>query len=115
MENLKNLRMSNNLTQQSIANTLNINRSTYNGYEQGVSEPNIETLIKIADYFGCSIDYLVGHQTQGLISLEGASEEQQKLIKLVLTMNDKQASFSLGYLTDYMGLPASYARPTMPW
>ena len=33
----------------------------YGHYETGKAEPNIETLIKIADFYGVSVDYVVGH------------------------------------------------------
>ena len=63
-ENIKNKRKQLNLTQENIAVKLNINRATDAGYETGKSSPDIETLIKLADLFETSIDFLVGRYTR---------------------------------------------------
>lgn len=60
---LKELRKANNITQDVIAKELSVAKSTYSGYETGSSEPSLETLIKIADYYGVTLDYLCGHKT----------------------------------------------------
>lgn len=59
---LKELRKEKKLNQIDIAKILNVAISTYGGYEQETSEPNIETLCKLADYYQVSLDYLVGRQ-----------------------------------------------------
>ena len=48
------------LTQQQLADLLNINSVTYLRYEKGQREPSIDTLIEIAAFYGVSIDFLVG-------------------------------------------------------
>ncbi len=48
-----------NLTQKYVANDLNIAPSTMGGYVQGSSEPDFETLKRLADYFDVSTDYLL--------------------------------------------------------
>lgn len=58
--NLKLLRKQRNLTQQQLANILNITQQAYANYEMGIREPNMETLLLIAKYFGVSLDYLYG-------------------------------------------------------
>lgn len=57
---LKQLRMTNTLTQQDLAISLNISKSNISKYENGTIEPSFEILIKISDYFQVSIDYLLG-------------------------------------------------------
>ena len=57
---LRDLREDNDQTQQQIADMLNMHRSVYRRYESGEREPGIAELIRIADYFRVSIDYLVG-------------------------------------------------------
>jgi len=59
-KNLRYKRVNLKLTQEDVAKKLDISRTTYAGYEKGYHEPDIETLIKIADLFETSIDYLVG-------------------------------------------------------
>lgn len=57
---LVQLRQKAGLSQKQVASVLNIARSSYNNYEQGVCEPSIERLIKLADYYNVTLDYLVG-------------------------------------------------------
>ena len=56
---LKNLREDIDLTQVQLAFRLNITRSALANYETGLREPDYELLIKIADYFEISLDYLL--------------------------------------------------------
>ncbi|MCC5909181.1 MAG: helix-turn-helix transcriptional regulator [Clostridiaceae bacterium] len=56
---LKHLRKENNLTQEALAKKLNKSRSTIAGYETERKEPDYDTLIKIAQIFKVSIDYLL--------------------------------------------------------
>lgn len=59
-ERLKTLREEKKVTQRVIAAYLVLTDTAYGFYEQGKNYPNMDTLIKIADYFGVSLDYLVG-------------------------------------------------------
>lgn len=60
MLRLKELRLRDKKTQKELAVLLGIDRTTYTKYETEASEPNLETLIALADYFDVSLDYLVG-------------------------------------------------------
>lgn len=57
---LKDLRLSHNLTQFDLAESLNLSPSTIGMYEQARREPDMETLIRLAQYFNVSADYLTG-------------------------------------------------------
>lgn len=59
---LKKLRISNNETQNDLANFLGVSRTTYLKYENGLHEPSFETLTKLADHFNVSVDYLLGNK-----------------------------------------------------
>ena len=48
------------LTQQQVADMIKVSRSAYSFYETGKKAPKIETLIKIADFYDISVDYLIG-------------------------------------------------------
>ena len=56
---LKELRKSRGISQIKLAIDLNTNQNTISRYETGEREPGINELIKIADYFNVSIDYLL--------------------------------------------------------
>ena len=60
MQNLINARKAMHKTQQEIADYLGISRQAYSHYEAGKREPDFETLLKLGEYFDCSVDYLLG-------------------------------------------------------
>lgn len=57
---LRELRKSRGLSQIQLAMEMNMNQNTISRYETGEREPGISDLIRIADYFNTSIDYLLG-------------------------------------------------------
>ena len=59
-ERLIEQRKLNNLTQRQMAEYLKIAQPSYIRYENGSSEPSLDNLVKIADYFDVSVDYLLG-------------------------------------------------------
>lgn len=56
---LKELRKKKKLTQQALATELHMNQNTISRYETGEREAGYDELIRIADYFRVSIDYLL--------------------------------------------------------
>lgn len=59
---LKELRKEHKLTQQQLANALNIKQQSYLRYELNTSEPSYDMLVKIADMFDVSTDFLLGRK-----------------------------------------------------
>ena len=59
-QNIRNLREDNDKTQQELADYLHIKQTTYSKYELGKINIPIESLVKLADYYHVSLDYLVG-------------------------------------------------------
>ena len=57
---LKELRKKKGISQLRLATDLNTTQNTISRYETGEREPGIDELIKIADYFNVSVDYLIG-------------------------------------------------------
>ena len=59
-ERLIEQRKLNNYTQRQLAEYLQIAQPSYIRYEKGTSEPSLENLVKLADLFDVSVDYLLG-------------------------------------------------------
>ncbi|KAF1678569.1 transcriptional regulator [Bacillus sp. SKDU12] len=77
---ITSLRKQDGLTQEGLAKKLNITRSALSQYELGTREPNYDLLIKIADYFDVSIDFLLrgeNKETQDKIF----NEEARKILE----------------------------------
>jgi transcriptional regulator with XRE-family HTH domain len=93
--NLKFLRKRKNRTQDEIAETLGMKRSTLSGYENEVAMPGIPALIQLSDYFGISVDTLVkidltsmtGHQMYMLEHGEDVYLKGGKLRVLATTVD----------------------------
>ena len=62
-ENIRSLRIDNGLTQKQVAQMLGISQNTYSQYEIGVLNYPVEAIIKLADHYGVSTDYLLGRTT----------------------------------------------------
>lgn len=60
MNNLASLRNQKGLSMRDVAKELDLPYTTYVNYEKGVREPSSEVLIKIADYYGTTVDFLIG-------------------------------------------------------
>ena len=56
---IKELRKARNITQLKMAMDLNMSQNTISRYENGEREPGLEELVRIADYFDVSVDYLL--------------------------------------------------------
>ena len=59
-ENIRSLRIDNGYTQQQIADYLNVKQNTYSQYEVGTLNYSVNTLMKLADFYHVSVDYLLG-------------------------------------------------------
>ena len=61
LPNLKLLRNEAGISQQRLADAVNVSQPSINKYENHKIEPEIEVLCRMADYFNTSVDFLVGH------------------------------------------------------
>lgn len=61
MKNLKLLRQKRNISQQKLADLLQLSQQSIYKYENGLAEPDFEILKNMADFFDTSIDYLIGY------------------------------------------------------
>jgi len=95
--NLKELRKQNNKTQEDMAKLLNTNQVTYGRYELETSEPTLETLIKLADYYDVSLDYLVGRQYANEVGY--LTDDQKAFVKMFLKLDEFQQAKVAGYVS----------------
>ena len=71
-----------------LAPKLCLSASTLSNYTQGIREPDYDTLRRIADYFGVSIDYLLGHETP-------AVDDERQLLTCYRSFTPSQKRFLL--------------------
>lgn len=95
---LKELRKSKKISQTQIAKEIGTTQNGYSKYELEQVEPNIETLKKIADYYGVSLDYLCEHETKSVAEFGQLSEAQIIAIKILLQLPESKFFEFLGRL-----------------
>lgn len=61
-ERLRELRKTYGYTQRQVADALHVSQPSYIRYENGSSEPTLENLVKLADLYDVSVDYLLGRK-----------------------------------------------------
>lgn len=59
-ERLQELKMKRNIMQKDVAEAIGVPLRTYQRYEYGEREPQLSTLVRMADFYGVSLDYLAG-------------------------------------------------------
>ena len=57
---IEDMRIDHDLTQQNVADFLECNREVYRRYEKGTREIPVWSLIRIAEFYECSVDYMIG-------------------------------------------------------
>ena len=62
---LQELKETKKLLQKDAAKALDVPLRTYQRYEHGQQEPQLSTLIRMADFYGVTLDYLTGRSDQG--------------------------------------------------
>lgn len=112
-ERLKRLRMEKGITQKELADRLHISRSTIAGYESLGKEPDGEKLCALADFFGVSVDYLLGG-TDSREPISPTPAASQRPVEAVIagelgSLSDRQLDRLLGYIQALKELPEGAA------
>ncbi|MDE7191237.1 MAG: helix-turn-helix domain-containing protein [Clostridia bacterium] len=114
MERLKALRKASDKTLKDLAIVFDTSPQVISRYELGQAEPDFNTLIKLADYFNVSVDYLLGHDTEHLPISRPKNELADKfasdyadllkdnnfleIVKLCSAVTPELVALALGYI-----------------
>ena len=102
MKLLRELRIEYGKTQEKMAAVLGTSRQVYANYENGINEPPFDILIKLADFFDCTTDYLLGREDDfGVIHstrpADELTQEEKRLLKVFRKLNTKNRMHALAY------------------
>ncbi len=75
-DKIKTLREKRNITQAELAKRLGVTRSGVNAWEMGISVPSTQYVIKLAEFFAVSTDYLLDVPQTAAVSVEGLTEKE---------------------------------------
>lgn len=81
---IKSIRTQRGMAQNELAKRINKSKSAVSGYESDAQVPPLEVLVSIASVLNVSLDYLVGFEMEEPISVANLTDQQKKIIHLIL-------------------------------
>ncbi len=101
-DRLKTIRKNAGMTQEQVANTCGISQSNINTWETGRSLPSFDGLVALANCFVCSVDYLLGRESEESIIVINEdlnySPDEKNLIDLYRKLGSKKKEAVLDYI-----------------
>lgn len=94
-DNLKELLDLHGMTQKQLAEALALSSSALGNYVQGTREPDYNTLVRIADYFHVTIDYLLDHSAKTDTSCKKTAHREELLLHIFRSLTEEQQDFYL--------------------
>lgn len=88
-DKLKMLRKKNNLTQQQVAERLNVSKAVVSSYELSNRSPSFQTLVKIANIYNVTTDFLLGINKRKMIDITNLTSEQADIIEKLVQEFEK--------------------------
>lgn len=96
---IKELRVEKNINQSELGKLIGVGKTTISNYETGYSSPDQETLIKIADFFNVSVDYLLNrsddYNLQSLIPETSLTDNERELLLLFRQVKNEREQIKL--------------------
>ncbi len=105
IKNLRVLRNEKGISQQQLADVILVSQQSVNKYENHDVEPDIDILIKIADYFDVSLDYLVGRtDIKEMVTkpkMSDLSDKEAKFVQRFRCLKENQKDFVFQLMDSY--------------
>lgn len=96
VQNILNMAKEKKITNQQLCKILETNPNKIYDWKIGKSKPSAEDVSKLADYFGCSVDYLLGRESTPDIAVLPA--KLQELVDTASSLSEEQLSDLLRYV-----------------
>lgn len=100
MLKIKEIREDKNLSQQEVAKAIETSQTNIARWENGKNEPSYLQLVKLANFFNCSIDYLVGNdETEQITQFEPKavlSEKEKELLRVYQSLSENGKKTLIG-------------------
>ena len=106
---LKELRKAKNLTQAEVCAAIGISTQVFSRYERGEHEPDYKTLCKLADFFGVTVDELLGRTPQ---LFDDARVDRPEIMELYELMTPHQQAILINYARGMLAASTTEENPT---
>lgn len=115
-DRIRNLRKEQRITQSELGKVINVSKVSVSGYENGTREPDTDSLIKLANYFNVTVDYLLGTTTSKKGKTpENATDSDLKDLKNFMEHNDGSMTYGGEELTETEKEQLKFAMETVFW
>lgn len=91
MNNLKKIRTARGMSQAEAARGLNISRQAYYNYETGKREADYETLLKLGELFGCTVEEIISQDDNGKEKATDTNVGRKKAVFLSYSRDDEKS------------------------
>ncbi|MCI8443359.1 MAG: helix-turn-helix transcriptional regulator [Provencibacterium sp.] len=91
---LRFLRKKKKLSQKQVAERIHVSKASISGYENNLTMPSVDVLVRLALLYGVTTDYLTGLDNRKMVSLDGFTESQQKQVMEIIESVRKLAGVS---------------------
>lgn len=81
---IKKLRLGHGLSQVDLAKKLSVTKQTVSNWENNNIQPSVDMLVKIADFFSVSTDYLLSRSNSCIINVDGLSPTEISHIEQIV-------------------------------
>lgn len=83
-ENIKQLRLARNLSQVDLANALGVTKQSVSNWENNNIQPSIDMLVRLAEFFSVSTDYILGLNQRKYIEISELTDCQLAHISAII-------------------------------
>lgn len=98
-EVLKELREEKRLTHRDLAKVLNTSNGMISKWEHGLHQPTASSLVQLADYFGITVDYLLGISNEA-VGDKKILEREQRALDEFRTLDTTDQSQAIGFMVE---------------
>lgn len=87
---LRELRLNKGLRQEQVAKLIGVNKSAISTYKNDTRQPSFEILVRLANLYRVTTDYLLGQTNTRSVDLSGLTEQEAALIREIVEAMSKQ-------------------------
>lgn len=104
MKRLKELRLAKGISQQKLAEVIHVTQQSVYKYENDLAEPDLDVLIRCAEYFNTSVDYLIGFTNVAdryeNIDADAITVEEQRALSFYRTLSPSLQNLIQGVINE---------------
>lgn len=112
---IRDLRTKKKMTQEELGKIIGVSKVSVSGYENDTRQPDNAALVKIAEYFNVSTDYLLGNKAKPNDVPSWATEKDMHDLKAFLDANEDAMTYEGEHLTDEEREQLKVAEQTIFW